>query len=286
MTATRPLWRSLLYVPAHKERFVAGAAGRGADAIILDLEDGVPPASKAEARAELERAVPAVRAKGAAVIVRVNRPWSLAWPDLEAAVAAGANGVLFPKVDSGAQLQVLTDYLAELEAALGRDALAVVACIESAAGLMRLPEIVGATSRLTALIPGNEDLASDLRLRPERERFEHLLAPLLVAARAVGAMPIGTVGSSAGYADMSGYREVVEHARDWGFEGVTCIHPAQVSVANAVFAPSESAVAEARRVVEAFEAGDGGAVGLDGRMVDLPVYARAKRIVELASDAG
>jgi citrate lyase subunit beta/citryl-CoA lyase len=130
-------WRSLLYVPAHNRKLLESAHRRGADALILDLEDGVPDGAKEEARANLAAAIPALATGGAAVLVRINRPWRLAWRDLEAAVAAGAHALVLAKVESAGQVRVIAEHLTEVEAEAGCHPLGLVATVESAAGLSR-----------------------------------------------------------------------------------------------------------------------------------------------------
>ncbi|MFN2323003.1 MAG: CoA ester lyase [Trueperaceae bacterium] len=281
--------RSLLYVPAHNEKMVAGAARRGAHALILDLEDAVPAGAKATARERLTESVRTVGVGGALVLVRSNAPWSLAWRDLEAAAAAGAGGLLLPKVDTPAAVEVLGAYLVELEERFDRPPMAVLLTIESARGLEAVGAIAAALAglpaareRLTALVPGNEDLSLSLRMEPTPELMAGALWPLFVAARAHGHALIGSVGSGADYRDLAAYRRRVELSRAYGFEGTTCIHPAQVAVANEVHRPSGPDLEWARTVVAAFEARGGEAVGVDGQMIDRPVYARAKRWVDEA----
>ena len=135
MTSPAP-WRSLLYVPAHNEKFIAGAARRGADAVILDLEDGVPPVHKDAARRGLGEAARRVGEGGADVLVRINRPWGLVWRDLEAALAVGVGWVLLPKVESAAQVSVVAEYLVELEALYEREPTRLLLLVESARGLL------------------------------------------------------------------------------------------------------------------------------------------------------
>lgn len=272
-------WRSLLYVPADNQRYVSKAHERGADAIILDLEDGVAPERKEEARAGLADSVAEVRLGGAFVIVRVNRPWHLAWKDVEAAVVANADGILFPKVETAHQLSVLVEYLAELESLHGASRLAVLICLETAAGVANARDIIDATGRVDAVIPGIEDLAASFRVEPDRDQMATIFAPALAAARAAGAAPIGTLGSSTNYKDLEGFQQLVKFSMGWGFEGVTCVHPAQVTVVNELFRRSQDSLDAASRIVEAFEAGSGEPVSLDGQMVDRPVYVRAKRLL-------
>ncbi|MDF1523529.1 MAG: CoA ester lyase [Trueperaceae bacterium] len=281
--------RSLLYVPAHHEKMIAGAARRSAHALILDLEDAVPQDAKATARERLAESVRTVGADGARVLVRSNAPWSLAWRDLEAAAAAGAGGLLLPKVDAPAVVEVLGAYLVELEERFDLPPLDLLLTIESSRGLQAVGEIAAALAglssagdRLTALVPGNEDLSLSLRMEPTPERMAGALWPLFLAARAHGHALIGSVGSGADYRDLAAYRERLERSRSYGFEGTTCIHPAQVPIANEVHRPSAADLAWARTVVAAFEARGGEAVGVDGQMIDRPVYARAKRWVDEA----
>lgn len=272
-----PTWRSLLYVPAHKTEMVAGAHKRGADAIILDLEDGVPEDAKDAARASLQGAVSSIAAEGADVLVRVNKPWNLAWLDIQAAVEAGASALLLPKVADACQPAVISSYLDDLGPDAGMVGLVVL--IESAAGLWNLEGLTLSSPRLLALVPGNEDLATDLGILPEPERMLQVYLPVLVAARARGLRVYGTLGGSADFRDLAGYRRRVALSKEWGFSGATCIHPSQVQVIHEVYEPGEAELRTAKHIVEAFEAGGGDPVALEGRMVDRPIYLRARRLL-------
>ena len=270
-------------MPAHQSRLVAGAHRRGADAVILDLEDGVPESAKEAARDSLFQAVSQVGSSGAAVLVRINKPWRQAWRDLEAAIVAKAQAVVLPKVERAAHVQAFAEYLCELERADVPEPVRLLATIETAGGLQNVREIAGASPRLCALIFGNEDLATELGVAPDPEHMRHLHAPLLLAAKAEGLLVLGTIGSSANFRDLEAYRERITFSRDWGFGGATCIHPDQVRVVNEVYRPSPARVAEARAVVAAFEAAGGEVVSHNGEMVDKPVYLRAKRLLDDAS---
>jgi citrate lyase subunit beta/citryl-CoA lyase len=279
-------WRSLLYVPAHQPRFVAKAHERGADAVVLDLEDGVPEVAKDAARAALAEAVPSVARAGASAWVRIDARWRRAWRDAEAAVAAGAEGLMLPKVADAGTVRVFGDFLTELERAAGapEGRTRLIALIEDARGLQVARE-VAAHPRVAALVPGNEDLALDLGVAPEPDVLAPLVAPLLLAARAEGKWLLGTLGTGAGFTDLEAYRAAVERSRRFGFQGATCIHPAQVAIIHAVYAATEADLDHARRVVAAFDAAGGGAVAVDGAMVDRPVAERARALLARA-DAG
>ena len=285
MTTRLPVWRSLLYVPAHVERFVAKAHERGADCIQLDLEDSVPHAEKARARDAVAQAAARVRRGGADVLVRINRPLSLAVRDIEAAVGPDVDGLVVPKVDSAAHLRMLEELIAEVEAQRGLPVghTRLVPLVESAAAWPRLGEIALASARIVALNMGAEDLALDCGMEPD---VETLLLPkqqLVFAAAAAGVLALGVIGSTTDFEDEAAFRHNVSRSRRFGFSGASCIHPTQVPILNELFAPSHEEVEHARRVVSALEqaqrAGHG-AAALDGRMIDAPIAARARRVME------
>jgi citrate lyase subunit beta/citryl-CoA lyase len=278
-------WRSLLYVPAHNQKFIEGASKRGADAIVLDLEDGVPPQCKEEARNSLRDAVRRVSPGSKDVFVRINRLWGLAWRDLEVAAATPIAGILLPKVEQAAHITVIADYLSELEVASGRDKpIRLIPLIESARGIRSIDKILTASPRVCAVIPGNEDLANDLQVSPDPEIMLHTHMPIILAARAAGITLLGVIGSSANFRDLGGYKQRVQLTKTWGFEGATCIHPTQVPILNEVFAPSDMDIARARAIVTAFNAAGGNPVSLAGTMIDLPIFERARRLLRTAGE--
>jgi len=277
--------RSLLYVPADRERFVAGAAGRGADAVILDLEDGVAESAKPAARAALAAAVPQAGAAGARVFVRINSRLAHAAPDVEAAVRAGADGLFVPKTDDPQWPRLIAERAGEVERETGRPEgwTRLVPMIETLAGLDRRAAIAAATPRNLALVCGGEDLSAEIGAEPAAEVMRLAKLQILMAARAAGLVAFGLMGSLAGIDDLDALRRAAEEAARQGFEGASCIHPAQVAVLNRAFTPDEAAVEHARRVVAALQPGQGTAK-VDGRMVDAPVVARARRVLARAGE--
>lgn len=269
--------RSLLYVPAHSARFLQKAHERGADAIILDLEDGVPEADKDAARSGLAEAVRSVRQNGAKVFVRIN-----AGPrqnnDALAACQAGAFGLMVPKVTSSAALDALAGLIQVEEAALGRPALVFLALIEDPAALLDARAIAGA-HRVIGLALGSEDLATAIDATPTPEVLRYPKLLLHYAAKAAGKLSLGLLRSSADYADVSALGAAVAEARAHGFDGATCVHPSAVPVLNAGFSPGLAERAWAERVLVASKQVTGAFV-LDGRMVDAPILARARKIIE------
>lgn len=277
------MMRSLLYVPADAERFIAKAHQRGADAIILDLEDAVAPEHKVAARAGLDRSVAAVGQGGAAVFVRINSDDALRGADAAAACRAGAAGLVVPKVQGPQQLADLAQGLGGIEAEMGRSEMGFIGLIEDPGAVLNAAAIAGGP-RLLGLATGGEDLALALGARPTPAVLQ--LPKLLVhyAAKAHGLLSFGLLRSVADYADLGAIAAAVTEAREHGFDGATCIHPAIVPLLNAGFAPSPEELDWARRVL-ALAAGRSGAFAVDGQMIDAPVLARARRLVGHAREA-
>ena len=279
--------RTQLFVPANKPGFLARAAASGADAVVLDLEDSVPAAERPAARGALAGAVAALR--GAApdlhVLVRVNSDADLP-VDVAAAVGAGADAVLVPKVEDAGRVRQVEELLADAERAAGRPAGAVEVqlLVETARGLLVVAEIAAAGSRTTALMLGVEDFAAELEIDPTAEEFDVRWAHgmVLCAARAHGLAPYGLVRSLANFRDLPGLARDARAARGMGYVGALCIHPAQVPVLAEAFSPTPAEVAHAQRVLAALAAGEAAgtaAVSLDGRMVDTPMALRARRLL-------
>ncbi|TPG58473.1 CoA ester lyase [Roseomonas nepalensis] len=282
-----PRWRSLLFVPAHVERFVARAHERGADGVILDLEDAVPPAEKEGARARLAASVAGIARAGTAAMVRVNHGLRAIGRDLEAAVHPGLAAIVLPKVEEPGFVREVAEAVGELEAERGLPAggVRLVLQVETPGALFGLPAIAGAHPRVAAMTLGPEDYSAAMGGVPEEDV---LFAPnyaVLLAARAAGILPLGFVGSIGDFSDIPAFAERARRARRMGFRGALVVHPSQVGPLNEAFAPTAEETAWARRVVEgdrAARAEGRGAFQVDGRMVDLPVVRRAEEILALA----
>jgi citrate lyase subunit beta/citryl-CoA lyase len=280
------MYRSMLYVPASSERFVAKAATRGADAVILDLEDGVSPDEKLPARAKLADSVVKVGEQGAAVLVRINRPLTLAVGDIEAAVRGKADGILIPKAEGPDHIRLLVEVAEETERSIGRtNPLSIIAVIETPASVLKAHEIATAHPRIAGMMAGGEDLATtlDAEATAETLRFPKLLVH--IAAKAAGIASYGTLGSVTDFADAPLIRELVAEARRHGFDGASCVHPSVVAILNEGFTPSAAAVEHATGLLAAAEAArrEGkGAATYQGKMIDEPVYERARRLLARA----
>lgn len=283
-----PVWRSMLYVPVIVPRFVAGAADRGADAIILDFEDSVPNGEKARARELLPAAVAEVGRRGADVLVRVNRPWRLLVRDLEAAIIPGVRALKLPKTDSAEHVAAVAEIVDELEAERGlpHGGIGFVPMVETAAGVFRIQAIAASHPRVIAITVGAEDLALSVGMLPEAEGLFMPKQLAVIAARAAGILPLGFLGTVAEWRDAEAFRATIRRSRRIGFVGAACIHPAQVPVLNEEFRPGADEVAHAERLIAAYDAAVAagkGAVTFEGRMIDAPIVERARLVLRAAA---
>lgn len=273
--------RSILSVPGLRERFIDKAAQVPADVILFDLEDSVPPARKAEARDRVRVALPRFDKRGRLVFVRPNDlSTGFLELDLDAIVVPGLDGIHLPKTHDAEVVRRTDAYLTLLERARGIAPFSVriIAWIESTQGVANAEAICRASSRLIGASMGAEDYATSLGVMRTREgrEIEYARARVANAALAADLVPIDCPEPD--YADLEHFERDIRHARELGYRGKYCIHPSQVEIANRVFAPSLEQLDWAARVRDAYETGEAqglGAVGLDGSMVDRPIYVRA-----------
>jgi citrate lyase subunit beta/citryl-CoA lyase len=284
MNRALPVWRSMLFVPVTVAKYVDRAADRGADALILDLEDSVPAAEKPRGREVLQEAAEKVARNGADVVVRINRAWRTAIQDIEAAVSPAVHALMLTKIESAEHVQMIAEVVDELEAErdipLGTTKFVVL--VETASGFLHIAEIARSHPRLVALSIGAEDFALSIGMLPEAEGLFFPKQQMIIAACAAGILPLGFIGTVADFRDLDGYRATIRRARRLGFAGASCIHPSQVAILNEEYRPSPDEVAEAERAVEAYDKAiaDGiGAIEIDGKMIDVPVVERAKHVL-------
>jgi citrate lyase subunit beta/citryl-CoA lyase len=281
--------RSTLILPVNVSRFVEKAHRRGADAVMLDLEDAVPDREKGSARRLIREAISMVARGGAEVLVRVNHDPALLSEDLDASIHPGLDGICLPKTESEEDLARLDAEITRLERARGLPlgSIEIAALIESPRGLLRIERIAAAGPRVRSLSLGPEDYCLELGVEPSESGTELLyaLSKVVTVCSAAGIAPLGLLGSIAGFQDLATFERAATGARGLGCVGASCIHPDQVTVLHRVFSPSPEKIARARAVAEAFEAGTRSgtaSVQVDGAMVDTPVYRRAQRLLERA----
>jgi citrate lyase subunit beta / citryl-CoA lyase len=265
--------RSVLYMPGSNARAIEKARTLPVDAVILDLEDSVAPDAKALARRQVLEALSAGGFGTREVIIRINgldTPWWI--DDVDVVAKSRPDAVLVPKVSAAKLLEDLADRLVDI----GADhRIRVWAMMETPLAILNAGEIAAAAAdvetRLAAFVMGTNDLARETRARiiPGRAAMLPWLMTAIAAARAYGLEILDGVFNDLG--DGEGFARECAQARDMGFDGKTLIHPSQIASCNAAFSPSEDEVAQARRIIAAFERPenrDKGVVALDGRMIE------------------
>jgi citrate lyase subunit beta / citryl-CoA lyase len=268
----------VLYLPASNERALEKAKTIPVDALILDLEDAVAPDAKVRARENACAAARSGEYGRRELTIRVNAVGT-EWheDDLREACAAGPDGVVVPKVGSGDEVRAL---VAAMEAAGAPEHTRLWAMVETPAAMLHCEEIAAASDRLGVLVMGTNDLAKELHAEhvPGRQPLLTGLSLCLLAARATGIVILDGVYNDV--KDDEGFAAECRQGRELGFDGKTLVHPGQVAACNAAFSPSESAVAQARGVLEAWRAGRGaGVVTHEGRMVEALHVETAERVL-------
>jgi len=261
MSTNRP-YRSALYIPGSKDRALEKAQNLATDAIIFDLEDAVAPDEKPAARALLVKTLATADYGNRAQIVRVNgldTEWG--GDDIAAFKGAKIDALLIPKVSSPRDLDAVANLIPDVP---------LWAMMETALGMLNAASIA-AHPRLAGMVMGTNDLAKEMnsRFRADRLPMQAGLGLCLLAAKAHGLIILDGVYNA--FKDEDGLRAECDQGRDMGFDGKTLIHPAQLDVANAAFAPSEAEIALARRQIEAFTAAQANGQGVavvDGKIVE------------------
>ncbi|WP_039791160.1 CoA ester lyase [Amycolatopsis sp. ATCC 39116] len=282
MSGVKPR-RSVLYMPGANERALEKAKTLPADALILDLEDAVAPDAKEAARERVCAAAASGDYGSREVTIRVNgldTEWHDA--DLRAAAQAGPAAVVVPKVNSAAEVHNIER---ALELGGAPDATKIWAMVETPVAMLHAEEIAAASERLTVLVMGTNDLAKELHAEfvPGRAPLLGGLSLCLLAARATGKVILDGVYNDV--RDLAGFEAECLQGRQFGFDGKTLIHPGQIEPCNRVFAPSDDEVAQARKIIAAFEeakAEGRGVVTVDGRMIENLHVENAQRILALA----
>lgn len=286
------LRRSVLFMPGDSMRKIEKAIGLGVDSIVMDLEDGVAPSQKDEARRTILAALQTLDFGRSERLVRINPIGSpFASEDLEATIAGRPDGYVIPKVEFDEQLQAVTEFLEQEEKRRGWPAggIKLLPIIESALGVMNVREIALADDRLDALLFGAEDLAGDMGIQRTKEGWEVFYArsAVVTAAKAYRLQAIDIVCFD--LQDAEGFEAECRMGRQLGYDGKMVIHPRQVEPAQRIFSPSPEEIDRAQRIVDAYQAyqpAGTGAFALDGRMVEMPVVRMAENVLRKARAAG
>lgn len=285
--------RTMMYLPGNNPNMLLRGHLFRPDGLIFDLEDSVPANEKLAARILVGKILSFLDFGGCELTIRINGTDSDYWRDDITAIfdAAAANsqitGIRVPKVESPQEVILLDEMLSELEdkSNIPPGHIRIFCLLESASAIWRAFDIATASSRVTALIPGGEDLAADLKTSRSKDEIEldWIRRMLVVAARAAGVDAL-----DAAYPhihDLEGLKTQTAFVRQLGFDGKSVLHPNQIPIIHEAYTPTDQEVRKALRIVQAAEEAERrgqGAVSVDGRLVDRPVIKRAQYLLQLA----
>jgi citrate lyase subunit beta/citryl-CoA lyase len=289
------LIRSWMFVPGHRQRMIDKAFGLNADAIMLDIEDGVAPNEKDAARKNIAESLGRDKAPGTpARYVRIN---AIGHPrmdaDLAAVIRPGLQGLVCPKVDSPDDVRKVDAILNERELSmkLGKGSVKLLIAIESPSGLLNAPAIAACSSRINGLLFGAEDFGREIGLPAVREGEARDLiyarSSMVIAAASAHVQAIDGVWVDLN--DSAGLLGFAKQSRQLGFSGMSCIHPSQVDAINATFSPTAEEIAYCQKVLQAFEEANArgdGSIAFGGQLIDRPIVERARRTIEMANALG
>lgn len=289
------LKRSWMFVPGHRQKMVDKALGLNADAIMLDIEDGVAPNEKDTARRQIAEALGRERApKTPARFVRINAiGHARMQADLEAVVRPGLDGLVLPKVESADEVRQVESLLHEREPALkmARGGVQLLIAIESPRGLLNAPAIAACSPRVVGLMFGAEDFGREMGLPTKREgEAQNLLYARSAMTVAAASAHIQSVdGVWVDLKDTAGLERFARQSRQLGFSGMSLIHPSQIDPINATFSPTAEEIEYANQVLKAFEEANArgdGSIAMGGQLIDRPIVERARRTLDLAKTLG
>lgn len=286
------LRRTMMFMNAQKPGLIKDAYIYGADSIILDLEDAVAENQKDAARFSLYNALRSIDYGNTEVIVRINGLDTPHWQeDIRCVVAGGADGIRIAKCESAQDVKIVEEHVlaAEREFKVEEGRTLLMAALESPRGIMNAYEIVTASDRIFGCAISGGDFRKSMHVRIEKGGIEMLVArgQMLIAARAAGVQCFDTMYPNID--DMEGFKEEVIQNRQMGFDGKSIVNPRQIKVVHDIFAPTQKEIAYAERLVCSFNQQADSGVGVytvDGKMVDIPFFEDAKRVIALAKACG
>ena len=289
------LIRSWMFVPGHRQRMIDKAFGLNADAIMLDIEDGVAPNEKDAARKNIADSLGRKKAPGSpARYVRINAIGHARMEaDLEAVVRPGLEGLVCPKVDSPDEVRKVASILDDNEPKnrLEEGSVKLLIAIESPRGLLNAAAIAAASERIVGVIFGAEDFGREIGLPAVREGEARDLiyarSAIVIAAAAAHVQPVDGVWVDLN--DSEGLLGFAKQSRQLGFSGMSCIHPSQVDAINTVFSPTAEEIEYCRKVLQAFDEANArgdGSIAFGGQLIDRPIVERARRTIDTAKSLG
>jgi citrate lyase subunit beta / citryl-CoA lyase len=285
------LKRSWMFVPGHRQRMIDKALGLNADAIMLDIEDGVAPNEKDTARKNIADSLGREKTPASpARFVRINAiGHSRMDADLEAVVRPGLEGLVCPKVDTPDEVRKVEAILTEREPKmkLERGSVKLLIAIESPKGLLNAPAIAASSSRVIGLMFGAEDFGREIGLPTVREgearELIYARSAMVIAAASAHVQAVDGVWVDLN--DSQGLLGFAKQSRQLGFSAMSLIHPSQIDPINTLFSPTPEEIAYAERIVNAFEEANArgdGSIAFGGQLIDRPIVERARRTLEMA----
>jgi len=289
------LIRSWMFVPGHRQRMIDKALGLNADAIMLDIEDGVAPNEKDAARKNIGESLGRAKIAGApARYVRINAIGHERMDaDLQAVLRPGLEGLVCPKVDTVEEVRTVDAILNEKEPQnqLAKGSVKLLIAIESPKGLLNAPAIAAASARIVGIIFGAEDFGREIGLPTVREGQARDLiyarSAIVIAAAAAHVQAVDGVWVDLN--DGAGLLGFAKQSRQLGFSAMSCIHPSQVDAINMVFSPTAAEIDYCQKVLLAFEEANArgdGSIAFGGQLIDRPIIERARRTIDMANSLG
>ena len=289
------LIRSWMFVPGHRQRMIDKALGLNADAIMLDIEDGVAPNEKDAARKNIAESLSRERAPGSpGRYVRINAIGHARMDaDLEAVVRPGLEGLVCPKVDTVDEVRKVDAILNDKEPKnkIAKGSVKLLIAIESPTGLLNAAAIAAASPRVVGLLFGAEDFGREIGLPAVREAEARDLlyarSAIVIAAAAAHVQPIDGVWVDLN--DVQGLYTFAKQSRRLGFSGMSCIHPSQIDPINSTFSPTPEEIDYCQKVLQAFEEANArgdGSIAFGGQLIDRPIVERARRSIDMAKSLG
>jgi citrate lyase subunit beta/citryl-CoA lyase len=289
------LIRSWMFVPGHRQRMIDKAFGLDADAIMLDIEDGVAPNEKDAARKNIAKSLGREKTSGSpARYVRINAIGHARMDaDLEAVIRPGLEGLVCPKVDTPDEVRKIDAILNDQEPKnnLKKGSVKLLIAIESPRGLLNAPAIAASSPRVAGLLFGAEDFGREIGLPTVREGEARDLiyarSSIVIAAASSHVQAVDGVWVDLN--DTQGLSGFARQSRQLGFSGMSCIHPAQVDAINTTFSPTAEEIDYCQKVLQAFEEANArgdGSIAFGGQLIDRPIVERARRTIDMAKSRG
>jgi len=277
-------FRSYLFVPANRSDFIAKVHQKGADVVVLDLEDSVLQEFKGSAREQLLDSMKLLKKQKQSIAIRINSDLENLSADLASIDLCQVDSLLLPKAEDASVINFIATYLAQIEErqniVIGSTSL--IPMIETCRGVFNMREIANSTPRVIALALGSEDLSRELGVPPTQESLINVCQRMVLVTGEAGIAALGFPGSIGEFGDRFKLSEQLTIAKNIGFSGALCIHPVQVNEANLIFVFSREQQQWASQVIAAMAEADLQGLGvckLDGRMIDAPVLALAHQII-------